>query len=56
MALRGKSINLYLMDSRHSGHSCNCTTMFRILERMGLTEGTVQGSGRRGSPFFVEIR
>ncbi len=51
-----KRHNPEVFDSKLGGHSCNCTTMFRILERMGLIDGTVQGSGKRGSPFFVVIR
>ena len=45
-----------VFDSKLGGHNCNCTTMFRIFERMGLIDGTVQGSGKKGSPFFVVIR
>lgn len=51
-----KQNNPEVFDSKLGGHSCNCTTMFRILERMELIDGTVQGSGKRGSPFFVVIR
>ena len=51
-----KQHNPEVFDSKNGGHGCNCTTMFRILERMGLINGTIQGSGRRGSPFFVVIR
>ena len=51
-----KQHNPEVFDSKRGGHSCNCTTMFKILERMGLIDGTVQGSGKRGSPFFVVIR
>lgn len=51
-----KHHNPEVFDPKYGGHSCNCTTMFRILERMGLIEGTIQGSGRRGSPFYVLVR
>lgn len=51
-----KHHNPEVFDSECSGHSCNCTTMFRILERMGLIEGAIQGSGRRGLPFYVLVR
>jgi len=45
-----------IFDSLHHGHSCNCTTLFMILEQMGLIDGGIQGEGRRGSPYFVVIR
>ena len=51
-----KQHNPEVFDSKRGGHSCNCTTMFKILERMGLIDGTVQGAGRKGSPFFVLFR
>lgn len=51
-----KRHNPEVFDSKLSGHNCNCTTMFRVLERMGLVDGSVQGSGRRGFPFFAVIR
>lgn len=51
-----KQHNPEVYDSKLGGHNCSCTTTFRILERMGLVDGTIQGSGKRGSPFFVEIR
>ena len=51
-----KQHNPEVFDPKYGGHGCNCTTMFKILERMGLIDGTIQGSGKRGSPFFVVIR
>ncbi len=45
-----------VFDSLHNGHSCNCTSLFMILEQMGLIDGGIQGEGRSGSPYFVVVR
>jgi len=36
-----------------AGHSCNCTFLFLLAEKMGLIENGIQGKGKRGNPFFV---
>lgn len=51
-----KDLNPAVFDSKKGGHSCNCTVMFCILERMGLIDSGIKGSGRRGSPFSIKIR
>ncbi len=41
-------------DSKSSGHSCNCTVFFMILQRLGLA-GDIHGKGVRGDPYWVFI-
>lgn len=41
--------------ARPAGHSCNCTFLFEVLERVGLAD-ELSGRGVRGDPFKVEIR
>jgi hypothetical protein len=38
------------------GHSCNCTFLFSIAEKMGLTVNGIQGKGVSGSPFYIVFR
>lgn len=45
-----------IFDSKQNGHSCNCTFFFSLLKFLDLIEGDIQGSGRKGSPFYVKIR
>ncbi len=40
--------------AKPSGHSCNCTLFFMILQNLKLT-GDIGGNGVRGDPFFVDI-
>ncbi len=40
--------------ARPSGHSCNCTIFFMILQRLELA-GDIEGNGVKGDPYFVEI-
>jgi len=36
------------------GHSCNCTFLFMLSEKLGIIEGGIQGAGTRsGGPFYV---
>lgn len=41
--------------ARPSGHNCNCTFLFCILEQLGLSSAVI-GSGVRNSPFSVTVR
>lgn len=41
--------------ARPSGHSCNCTFLFRVLGQLDLSS-TIAGSGVRNSPFSVKVR
>jgi len=41
-------------SARPAGHSCNCTFLFRILQRLNIA-GEIEGRGVRGSPFSVVI-
>lgn len=45
-----------IFDSNEGGHSCNCTFLFLIFEQANLLEGTINGRGVRGSPFYVKLK
>lgn len=45
----------HVFDSTRGGHSCNCTVFFMVLRAIGLVT-SIEGRGRRGSPFQVTIR
>jgi hypothetical protein len=49
-----KAYNPGVFDSKFGGHSCNCTFLFMILERMKLSSA-IQGRGVSGDPFYVDI-
>jgi len=40
--------------AKPSGHSCNCTLLFMVLQNLELS-GEIGGDGVKGDPFFVEI-
>ena len=42
-------------EARPAGHSCNCTFLFHLLERIGVA-GPTEGRGCRGDPLWIEIR
>lgn len=52
---RLKAFSPSVFDSSRRGHSCNCTLLFLVLQRMGLA-GTLAGEGKRGAPFGVVFR
>jgi hypothetical protein len=39
-------------DSKHSGHSCNCTFLFMALQMMSLVT-EIHGEGKKNAPFYV---
>ncbi|MBC3810902.1 hypothetical protein [Undibacterium aquatile] len=41
-------------SARPAGHSCNCTILFRIFEKLQLCE-PIEGAGVRGNPFSIKI-
>ncbi len=41
-------------NARPAGHSCNCTFLFLLLQRLGVIN-QIQGDGVRGHPYFVDI-
>ena len=45
-----------IFDQKYGGHNCNCTFLMCILTRLEFTECGIQGSGRRGDPFFVRMK
>ena len=42
-------------SARPAGHSCNCTFLFMVLERLGLAD-PIQGDGVSGRPFYTTFR
>jgi len=52
-----KVINPSVFDSnaRPAGHSCNCTFLFMVLQKIGVVTH-IQGHGVRGDPFFVVLK
>lgn len=45
-----------VFSSDDGGHSCNCTFLFLVLEKLGYTIGSIKGRGKRGNPFYIEIQ
>ncbi|MCB1970114.1 MAG: hypothetical protein H6851_20615 [Geminicoccaceae bacterium] len=43
-----------VFDSSRGGHSCNCTFFFMVLQQAGLA-GDIEGAGKAGSPFSVNV-
>ena len=49
-----KEANPSVFDSqaRPAGHSCNCTFLFMVLQKLGIVT-SIHGRGVRGDPFYV---
>ncbi|MBR6341190.1 MAG: hypothetical protein IKR64_04740 [Treponema sp.] len=45
-----------VFDSLKNGHSCNATFLFSILNHVGLLKDGINGSGKKGHPFYVTIQ
>ena len=45
-----------IFDSKHNGHSCNCTFLFMLWKNADLIEGNIYGQGVKGKPFFVRLK
>jgi len=43
-----------VFDSKQNGHSCNCTFLFMVLEKLGIVD-KIDGAGKKGNPFRVHI-
>ena len=43
-------------DSSKKGHSCNCTFLFFIADKLGLLKNGISGKGVRGNPFYVTFK
>ena len=52
--LRAFRPSVFDSAARPAGHSCNCTFLFRVLERLNLS-GPITGSGVRGNPYAVTV-
>lgn len=42
-----------VFDSKQNGHSCNCTFLFCISQKLGLIEGYIRGEGKHNNPYYV---
>ena len=51
-----KKRNPKIFDSNKSGHSCNCTFLFCLAEKLGLLNNGIQGRGVSGNPFYVVFK
>ncbi len=51
-----KSFRPSVFDSKakRPGHSCNCTFLFMVLKKLGISS-EIGGQGIKGDPYFVEI-
>ncbi len=45
-----------VFNSRRNGHSCNCTFLFMLFEKAGLTSGGIKGKGVRGNPYKIRLK
>jgi len=52
--LRSFRPSVFDSAARPAGHSCNCTFLFRILEKLNLSSA-ITGSGIRGNPYAIDI-
>ena len=50
-----RKYNPGVFDSTQGGHSCNCTFLFMVLERLNIVD-RIQGRGVGGYPFYVSIK
>ena len=50
--LRDYAPQVFDSSARPAGHSCNCTFLFMVLTKMGLTDG-IRGEGKRNRPFHT---
>lgn len=52
--LRAFNPSVFDSDARPAGHSCNCTFLFSVLEKLKLSS-PIRGSGIRGKPYAVTV-
>ena len=43
-----------IYDSKKNGHSCHCTTLFLILQDIGIVD-TINGKGVSNNPFWIQL-
>jgi hypothetical protein len=43
-----------VFDSKHNGHSCNCTFFFMVMKEMGVIQ-RIRGDGKAHHPFYVDL-
>ena len=54
--LRRGMPSVFDSTARPAGHSCNCTFLFHLLERLSLTTGALEGRGVAGDPLAVSLK
>ena len=54
--LRQSMPSVFDSNARPAGHSCNCTLLFHLLEKLSLTIGQMGGRGVRGDPFWIRLK
>lgn len=53
--LRAFRPSVFDSSARPSGHSCNCTFLFYVLEKLKLSR-PLRGAGVRGNPYGVKVK
>ena len=51
-----KEYKPFVFDSKCNGHSCNTTFLFLIFNHLDFLENGINGKGRKGNPFYVNIK
>ena len=54
--LRNFAPAVFDSNARPAGHSCNCTFLFHLLQRLDLAEGILVGRGVRGDPYSLVLK
>lgn len=54
--LRRFAPSVFDSTARPAGHSCNCTFLFHLLQKLNLTDGNLEGAGVRGNPYSVVLK
>jgi len=47
--------SVFNSKARPAGHNCNCTLLFLLLREIGSVN-KIEGAGKAGSPFYVNIK
>ena len=54
--LRRFAPSVFDSSARPAGHSCNCTFLFHLLQKLNLAEGKLEGNGVRGKPYSLILK
>ena len=50
-----KDFDSKTFDSKQGGHTCNSIVFLMLMVKCGLTDGDIQGTGKSGNPFFINL-